>query len=303
MDAWLLWFAPLLWAVYVPALAICFWEAREKRKLPYRQANLAAMSDTAWAKKQERDSRGLRRVMGIMDRGTALIHLEEGFWENLDRRLGLMGEKDTGRERLAKAMLRSVFYAMPALALPLLLGGWWKLVFYPVAVAVLSQQEYLGLERAYARWQKELVRDIPQVMDRLRICFAGGRDYLSALRQARDCGGPAMHQALSRLLEDIQSQGSSAAFRLFSLSFDLPSVQKLASALMLAVESGYGAAETYFNSIEGELVALRQEAAEALIQAKPEKIYRLYALMFALSVGALGLKGWEILQQVGKLFM
>ena len=71
---------------------------------------------------------------------------------------------------------------------------------------------------------------------------------------------------------------------------------------MLAVESGYGAAEAYFSSIEGELTALRQEAAESLVKAKPEKVYQLYALLFALAVAALLLKGWEILQQVGMLF-
>jgi len=71
---------------------------------------------------------------------------------------------------------------------------------------------------------------------------------------------------------------------------------------MLAVESGYGAAEAYFNSIEGELAALRQEAAESLVHTKPEKVYQLYTLLFCLAVASLLLKGWEILQQVGQLF-
>jgi hypothetical protein len=111
-----------------------------------------------------------------------------------------------------------------------------------------------------------------------------------------------MGQALSQLLNDIQTIGSAGALRLFAISFDLPAVQKLASALMLAVESGYGAAEAYFSSIEGELTALRQEAAEALVRSKPEKIVQLYGLLFGLAVAALLLKGWEIFQQVGRLF-
>ena len=159
-----------------------------------------------------------------------------------------------------------------------------------------------GLDRRYGRWQKALIQDIPEVMDRLRICFAGGRDYLSALRQAEATSGSAMNRALGQLIHDIQTIGSAGAFRLFSVSFDLPAIQKLASALMLAVESGYSAAEAYFSSIEGELSVLRQEAAESLVRTKPEKVYQLYALLFGLAVAALLLKGWEIMRQVGRLF-
>jgi hypothetical protein len=158
------------------------------------------------------------------------------------------------------------------------------------------------VDRRYAEWQGKLAMDIPGVMDRMRICFAGGRDYLSALRQAQSSGGPAMSRALGQLVDDIESIGSAGAFRLFAISFDQPAVQKLASALTLAVESGYGAAEAYFSSIEGELAALRQESAESLVRSKPEKIYKLYALLFGLASAALALKGWEILSMVGRLF-
>ncbi|MDR1194184.1 MAG: hypothetical protein LBK98_08500 [Peptococcaceae bacterium] len=296
-------FPALLWAVYVSAVLQYLLGQIERWRRPYKQAGVAALGEEGWRRRQERDSRGLRRMMRVMDRGASLIRVEQTYWDRLDRRLGLMGKKAAGRETLALLMLRCLLYALPALSLPVLLGGWWKALFYPVAVAVLFRQEVKSLDRQYGQWQKSLVRDIPEVMDRLRICFASGRDYLSALRQAQSAGGPAMGRVLSQLIHDIQSMGSAAAFRLFSLSFDLPAVQKLASALMLAVESGYGAAEAYFNSIEGELTALRQEAAEALTKSKPEKVYQLYGLLFALAVGALLLKGWEIFQQVGRLFV
>ena len=174
---------------------------------------------------------------------------------------------------------------------------------YPVAAAVLFKQALRDIDKKYLKWQKELARDIPEVMDRMRICFAGGRDYLSALRQAQTAGGPAMNQAIEKLIHDIQSMGSATALRLFAVSFDLAAVQKLASALMLAVETGYGAAEAYFSSIEDEITALRREAAEALTRSKPEKVYQLYSLLFALAVAALVLKGGEIFSQVGKLFV
>ncbi|MCL1804623.1 MAG: hypothetical protein FWG28_01250 [Clostridiales bacterium] len=292
---------PLLWALLLSWLvygAADWWKERRK---PYRQV-IYATKGAAAGPSGGTDSRGLRRAVWFMGKGAGLMRVGQSYWDGLDRRLALMGEKAAGKETVTILLLRSLLISLPALALPLLWGDWWKAGFYLPAAAFLFRQELRALDKKYAAWQKELARDIPGVMDRMRICFAGGRDYLSALRQAQSGSGPAMDRALSRLIHDIQSIGSAGAFRLFAVSFDLPAVQKLASALTLAVESGYGAAEAYFNSIEGELAALRQEAAESLVRSKPEKIYKLYALLFGLAVGALGLKGWEILGQVGRLF-
>ena len=293
---------PLLWALLLSWLIFGAIDWLESRRKPYRQILLAsrggARQDAAG-----KDSRGLLRVVRIMDMGAVFMNIEKSYWDSLERKLVLMGEKTGAKERVTILLLRSLLVSLPALALPLMWMDWWKACAYPLVVAFIFRQELRGLDRRYATWQAELAKDIPGVMDRMRICFAGGRDYLSALRQAQASSGPAMGRALSQLVHDIQSIGSSGAFRLFAISFDLPAVQKLASALTLAVESGYGAAEAYFSSIEGELAALRREAAESLVRSKPEKIYQLYALLFGLAVAALMLKGWEILNQVGRLFI
>jgi hypothetical protein len=293
---------PLLWAAYISLLictALDWWEGKRK---PYQQMLFAAKGNRA-REGSRKDSRGLLRAIRIMDRGARIMHVNQSYWDKLDRRLAMMGEKAGAREMTAILLLRSLLISLPILALPMLWSDLRIAAAYPVAVALLYRQEMKALGRKFTLWQQELARGIPEVIDHLRICFAGGRDYLSALRQAQASGSPAIGRALSRLILDIQSIGSVGAFRLFSVSFDLPAIQKLASALMLAVESGYGAAEAYFSSIEDELTALRQEAAESLIRAKPEKIYHLYALLFLLAVAALLLKGWEILNQVGRLFM
>lgn len=291
---------PLVWAMYVSWLFFEAFEWWQKKRKPYQLADLASRSQ-GWPDRSQ-GNRRLKPVISVMDKGAGLLHLEQSYWQQLDRKLELMGEKTDARETLAVLLLKSLLLALPALILPLLWQDWRQALAYPAVFALLFRQELRRLEQRYGRWQRDLVRDIPEVMDRLRICFAGGRDYLSALRQAQSAGGPAMAQALGQLIHDIQTIGSAGAFRLFAVSFDLPPVQKLASALMLAVESGYGAAEAYFSSIEGELTALRQEAAESLIRSKPEKMAQLYGLLFGLAVAALLLKGWEILQQVGGLF-
>jgi len=292
---------PLLWAIFASWVifgALDWWEERRK---PYRQILYASKGDS-WSGGSRKDSRGLIRAMRVMDRGARIMQVTPSYWERLDRKLAMMGEKTGGRETVTLLLLRSLMVSLPIFAAPLLWSDWRLAAGYPLTVAVIFRQELKALDRRYIRWQKELAQEIPAVMDRLRICFAGGRDYLSALRQAQATGGSAMAQALSQLIHDVQSIGSTSAFRLFAVSFDMPAIQKLTSALILAVESGYEAAEAYFSSIEGELTALRQEAAESLVRTKPEKVYQLYSLLFALAVSALMLKGWEVFGQAERLF-
>ena len=198
------------------------------------------------------------------------MHLDDGYWQRLDRRLELMGEEADGRLYLTRRLVRCAAVALPVLAFPFLFRELQLLAVYPIFTAVLFRQELKALEKRYQEWQKCLIRDVPEVVDRLRICFAGGRDYLSALEGAA-AGTTALGRALEKLTEDIRTRGSQSALASFSASFDLPATNRLASALALAIESGYEAAEVYLVNIEEELRQLRQEAAEALVKGKPEK--------------------------------
>lgn len=296
-----LYLTPLVWAMYFTWLLLGLLQWIDRKRRPYEMIRLAAKGGYAQSTIRK-DSRGLVRAARVMERGARFIRVEQTYWDRLGRKLAMMGEKIGAREMATVLLIRSLAVSTLILALPLLWGGWWMAGLYPFAAIALFRMEMKELDRKYDKWQKELARDIPEVVDRLRICFAGGRDYLSALRQAQASGGTAMAQALSQLIHDIQTIGTAEAFHLFAVSFDLPAIQKLASALTLAVESGYGAAEAYFSSIESEITELRLEAAESLVRTKPEKIYQLYAILFALAVAALSLKGWEILGQVGRLF-
>jgi pilus assembly protein TadC len=169
-------------------------------------------------------------------------------------------------------------------------------------VTVLVYQNYQSLLKRYHAWQKEIQRDIPDLIDKLRISFASGRDYVSALIQVRASSGPKMARAIERLVSDIQSIGVARALDGFAAAFRMPVVNKLASAVRIAVESGYQSAETYFVNIESDLREVRQVAMEELTRSKPEKVYQLYLILSCLAIGTLCLKGWEIFSQITDLF-
>ncbi len=292
---WALWFTGLLWLAQ---------KERRKRREPYRWAGYAALSDREGQEETltDLDSRGLRRAMDCLEAGARLINLQKDDWQKLDRRLELMGLPEDSRRYLTEKLIRCAAGALPALTLPVLLDRGWTVFCYPIFTAVLFRRQLTALDRRYRQWQQLLIREVPEVVDRLRICFAGGRDYLSSLEEAAAGAGQAMGQALKGLTEDIRTRGSRAALASFSASFDLPAINRLASALSLAVESGYEEAEVYLINIGEELRTLRQEAAEALIKGRPEKVKQLYLILFALAVGSLLLKGWEIVKQIGGLF-
>jgi hypothetical protein len=91
------------------------------------------------------------------------------------------------------------------------------------------------------------------------------------------------------------------ALDLFAQSFKMPVVTKFASAVKIAVEYGYEAAENYFRIIETDITEVRRVAIEELTRSKPEKVYQLYLVLFSLAVGSLALKGWEIFSRINQI--
>lgn len=294
-------FSAFLWGGWCCALIWLAAAWRNKNRRPYLLADYVA-NITLGDRGEELDSRRLRRAVSCLEAGARLANVDEDYWRRMNRRLKLMGFQEDSRHYLTGRLIRSAALALPSLLCPALMENLWLTLCYPAFTAVLFRRELKILEKRFQEWQRLLVREVPEVVDRLGICFAGGRDYLAALEEAADSTGQAMGRALKALAEDIRARGSRAALASFNSSFDLPATSRLASALSLAVESGYEAAEVYLVNIEEELRALRQDAADALAKGKPEKVKELYLILFGLSTGALLLKGWEILGQVGRLF-
>jgi hypothetical protein len=294
---------PLLWSGWGTIIIAFIWDRQLKKRLPYEQAGFAAMTEQEVNLYASRDSRGLQRIIHLLDRSAKVWNPDGTIYSRLSRMLRLMGKEQTGEEAFAQAFIWGLLGALPILAVPVFTDNWFMVLLYPIFALVILYQECSKIKKDYAKWQQELTRDIPEVIDRLRIGFAAGRDHFSVLQQASQNSGSAMERVLDHLVQDMKILGAKEALRLFSVDYDLPVMGKLASALTIAIESGYLAAEAYFKNIEAELRSLRQESIELITRAKPEKVYQLYLLLFALSVAALMLKGWEIMQQIGALFV
>jgi len=292
---------PLSWAGWGSFLTALFCDRYLKYHLPYKQLSLAVREDCTDSA-ADTDSRGLKRIIRILDK-SAVLNSQGSFNGRLSRMLRLMGKEEKPEQIIMQTFIWGLLGAMPFLIVPFLLKNWLVLLLYPVFSLFIFFQEIKKIKREYQQWQTEIIRDIPEVIDRLRIGFVAGRDYISVLKQAAQNSGQAMRRVLEQLVNDIQAVGSSEALRAFAADYDIPIMGKLSSALTIAIESGYKAAEAYFANIEREIRKLREESNEQIIQSKPEKVVNLYILLFALSVAALVLKGWEIIRYIEVLFI
>ena len=147
----------------------------------------------------------------------------------------------------------------------------------------------------------EIIKDLPDLIDKLRISFASGRDYISAFIQARENSGPKMRSIIDKLINDLQCMRPHQALDVFADSFKMPIVNKFASAVKISIEYGYQQAENYFKIIENDIVEVRRAAIEELTRAKPEKVKELYIIIVGLAAGALLLKAWEIFSQINEI--
>ena len=248
-----------------------------------------------------RESALTRYVLGIMKNVKNVLDLDYLILSDIRNMLTLMGRNNNPENELAGYVVYSMTVALPVLAVPFITGFCGYLALYPAAVVVIFHKRYMKLKKEYLRWQTELVKDIPDLIDKLRISFASGSNYIAAFMQAREYSGPGMRNMIDKLINDLQCMRPAQALDMFADAFRLPVVTKFASAVKIAVEYGNEAAENYFRIIENDIIEVRRVAIEELTKSKPERVYELYLLLIVLAAGALIIKGWEIFSQVSQI--
>lgn len=248
-----------------------------------------------------REGKAAQYVVDLIQRAQNLVDLEYLILADIRNMLAFMGIKKRPEQELAGYVLYALIGALPILIVPVLTNFYGYLAAYPLAVIFLIYQQYLGLKKEYLKWRIEIIKEIPGLIDKLRISFAGGRDYISAFKQVRDNSGLRMGVMVDKLINDLQCMRAAHALDLFADAFKMPVMAKFVSAVKIAVEYGYESAENYFKVIESDITEVRRVAVEEFTRSKPEKVYQLYLILLSLAVGALLVKGWEIFSRVNQI--
>ncbi len=229
------------------------------------------------------------------------INLESIILRDIRKMLFLMGEKKSAERFIADCAAYSLTASLPMLIVPVILDYPGYFAAFPLMFVFMFYYKINELNMKFKKWKTNVEKEIPDLIDKLRISFASGTDHILAFRQAYMTSGPNLKKPLERLLNDLQVTTPAKALDLFADSFKMPVVNKFTSAVKIAIEHGYEQAESYFTIIETDIIDLRQTAIEELTKSKPEKIYKLYVIMVSLSICAVVMKFWEIIQGINNI--
>lgn len=302
MLTWLWAYLMPLFTSFIIASLFARWLLLSDRKVlqVLHHSRMVMLSDYQY--ERQRDNLIIRWVLAFLGEIISIWDLDSVIIEEMDLMLSLMGIEKRAEKVLAEYLLKGILGALPLLVVPGLTGFYGYIVLYPVGVAILILNQYYLLKKQYKNWQREVIKDLPELIDKLRICFASGRDYIAAFLEARQHSGPKLQNLISKLINDLQYMRPAQALDIFAGTFKMPVVNKFSTAVKIAIEYGYDAAESYFSVIENDIMELRQLAVEELTKSRPEKVYQLYILLMGLAIGALAIKGWEIFSRINQVF-
>ena len=151
-----------------------------------------------------------------------------------------------------------------------------------VVIALVGWMGYIlpsmQVSSAAARRQKEIQRQLPDVMDLLTISVEAGLGFDSALTQVTKNVPGALAEELSRLLQEIQiGVGRAEAFRHLGERTDVPELQSFVLSMIQADLFGVSIANV-LRSQSRELRQKRRQRAEELAQKIPVKL--LFPMIF-----------------------
>lgn len=223
------------------------------------------------------------------------------FNGKLRRMYNLLGKENTFEEELADKAVKSLAGSLPFLVLPFLLDLPVLFLAIPLAVAVFFFAQLGEITKAYKRRQEEITRDLPQLISKMMIALETGKSFMTTIQRLEETSGPRMKKMLARLNANIRIMKLTDAVDLFAAETDVPVMRDFAAAVKIGVNSGYGEAKKYFDSIKGDLRKLRLAALKEVTRSQPEKIKTLYILVALHAFAAVIIAFIDIFSQIQNL--
>lgn len=280
-------------------LILTIFERDQQVKKALRQASDILLSESEIQRRK--DGALVNYVSNLLPRLEQFFDIERLSGAELKRMLKLMGEPKSPERVYADHIVTALLAASGLLAIPLVTGKWLFILFYPIAVALIMFGQYQMVRRRFKNWQNDVVKDLPELIDKMRISLASGKDYISALRKVQENSGPRLSKILEKLINDMQIMRPTKALDEFSQAFGLPVMVKFTAAIKIGIEVGYDNAENYFDHIEQDIRYLRKLALEELTKNKPERVNGLKVLMITHALAALTLTALNLFSKLNNL--
>ncbi len=251
---------------------------------------------------RRKDGKLVNYVAELLPKVEKVLDLQKLLGYDLKNMLKLMGENKTPERIYADHIVTASLVSLTLLAIPIITGFEGYLLLYPVGFVLIMLGQAQMVKRRFKAWQNDVVKDIPELIDKMRISLASGKDYISALKKVQENTGPRLSKILEKLINDMQIMRPTLALDEFANAFGMPVMVKFVAAVKVGIEVGYEQSETYFAHIEDDIRDLRKTALEELTRNKPEKVVFLKALMVAHAIVALGLMTVNLFQSLNNIF-
>lgn len=251
---------------------------------------------------RRKDGKLTNWVANMIPKVEKVIDFQRFLGYDLKNMLKLMGSEKSPERVYADHIVTALLANSVFLLLPLLTGFMGYFLFYPLGFVLVMVGQAQLVKHRFKTWQNEVIKDIPELIDKMRISLASGKDYISALKKVQENSGPRLSHILERLINDMQIMRPTQALDEFAKSFGMPVMVKFVAAIKVGIEVGYDQAENYFVHIEEDIRDLRKMSLDELTKNKPEKVVVLKAVMICHAIAALGLTAYNLFSNINRIF-
>ena len=219
---------------------------------------------------------------------------------NIKRILAMMGNPKSFEQVLADQIIKAAIFSGAMLAVPFLTGTKAYFFLVPVAFIIVMIIQNRDIYHTYRKWQNELIKDIPLLIDKIQISLEAGKPIIHALQQVYKTASPRLAVMMERLLLDMQMMKQTEAMDKFARATGIPEMINFSAAVKIAIESGYEKSRNNFEILKQDIRKLRVISLNELTRSKPQNLRRLQVLMALNAALAMGYTFYVIFTEANK---
>ncbi|MGI6145758.1 MAG: hypothetical protein ACOYED_08350 [Peptococcia bacterium] len=219
---------------------------------------------------------------------------------NIKRILAMMGNKKSFEQVIADQIVKAAIFSASMLAVPVLTGSKAYLFLVPVSFVAVMFIQNRDIYHSYKKWQNELIKDIPLLIDKIQISLEAGKPIIHALQQVYKSASPRLSVMLERLLLDMQMMKQTEAIDKFARATGIPEMINFSAAVKIAIENGYEKSRSNFEILKQDIRKLRIISLNELTRSKPQNLRKLQLLMALNAALAMGYTFFVIFTEASK---
>jgi Flp pilus assembly protein TadB len=158
------------------------------------------------------------------------------------------------------------------------------LIMVPLGVVLFFMAYIYKIKEEYQKRQNILLRDLPELIDKMTSALAAGRPLERIFEDFSDHCSPILSRMLMNLVANLNTMPMRNALRIFAMEVDYDEMYDFISVVNVIVEKGYHEAESNLQSIKDDLDVLRKKALEEKTKGDPAKFNMVFMVMLTIAL-------------------